>query len=842
MDGNWLIQYPAWELGPYGGGLLIALIATLHVYVAHFAVGGGLFLVLTEMKGYREKSRDVLEYTRKHTRFFLLLTVVFGSLSGVGIWFVISVLSPAATSTLIHYFVFGWATEWVFFMGEIVTIFVYYYTFGKMRPRAHLIVGWLYFIFGWLSLFVINGIVAYMLTPGQWIETQYFWDGFFNPSFWPSLFFRTFIAFMLAGLFGYLTAVHLKDKQFRDKMVRYCSWWLILPLLFLTEAGWWYLNSLPEPQKQMILARSPEILPFIQAFVWITPLIFLAGILMALRLSQGSKKAIAYGLLVVGFLYFGSFEWIREAGRRPYIVHDYLYSNEARAGDLDAIREQGLLKTARWMRHRQITDQNRSQVGAAIFRTLCLSCHSVGGPMNDILPITERFSVFGMNAMLDGMGKIHPYMPRFAGTPQERQVLAEYIVRDLHGKTEPPPPPEPEKRAEQEAPAFDPETDEYLLMAWTKSGMRFVSDCDARFRLSDPGTTVYAQLIWRGELPEKVFDEVIVKYQLAGESKPPIAGEMTFDPDLGAFVAKDLPVLPYPNAQTFDPYPLMTVTAESTDGQTLAQTRITAPVSTEMNCKTCHGGGWKTADQAGISDATAQGILADHDQAYRTDLLASAKNGKPRACQDCHDNLSASIHGFHANYLSGLGDASCANCHPKSTERYTRGLRGIHWQWAFECTNCHGSLEDHALSLLKQAKEDGEDLDHLMDHLSPRGVEDMAELAPRTPWRDMPDCLRCHVEFGPPETDVAPPTQWAAPYHQRTDDLGLYCAGCHNSAHAIWPASNIYQDGRDNLPAMQYQKEPFPIGANKNCKVCHTIDMEFEAHHPNSWRMFRNVQ
>ena len=114
------MNYPIWELTTLGGGFWIALVAVVHVYVAHFAVGGGLFLILCEKKGYRENSQAILDYTERHTKFFLLLTMVFGGLTGVGIWFTISLLSPGATSVLIHNFVFGWATEWVFFVGEIV--------------------------------------------------------------------------------------------------------------------------------------------------------------------------------------------------------------------------------------------------------------------------------------------------------------------------------------------------------------------------------------------------------------------------------------------------------------------------------------------------------------------------------------------------------------------------------------------------------------------------------------------------------------------------------------------------------------------------------------------------
>ncbi|MDP2104817.1 MAG: hypothetical protein Q8J76_02390, partial [Desulfobulbaceae bacterium] len=123
------MNYPVWQLDFAGGGLLIALIATIHVFIAQFAVGGGLFLVLTEIKGRRENNRQILEYVQRHARFFLVLTMVLGSLTGIGIWFTISLLSPAATSTLIHNFVFAWAIEWLFFLVEIISIFIYTYTF-----------------------------------------------------------------------------------------------------------------------------------------------------------------------------------------------------------------------------------------------------------------------------------------------------------------------------------------------------------------------------------------------------------------------------------------------------------------------------------------------------------------------------------------------------------------------------------------------------------------------------------------------------------------------------------------------------------------------------------------
>ena len=107
----------------------------------------------------------------------MLTTLVAGALTGVGIWFVIGLLNPAATELLIHHFVWGWAIEWTFFVLEILAAILYYSGWKRLSPRAHLALGWVYFAAAWLSLAVINGILSFMLTPGRWLETRSFWDG-----------------------------------------------------------------------------------------------------------------------------------------------------------------------------------------------------------------------------------------------------------------------------------------------------------------------------------------------------------------------------------------------------------------------------------------------------------------------------------------------------------------------------------------------------------------------------------------------------------------------------------------------------------------------------------------
>ncbi|MFO7717300.1 MAG: cytochrome ubiquinol oxidase subunit I [Desulfohalobium sp.] len=890
------MNYPVWELFSAGGGLPIALMAIVHVFVAHFAVGGGLFLVMTERKAYRENSKAILDYTKKHAKFFLLLTMVFGGLTGVGIWFTISVLSPGATSVLIHNFLYGWATEWVFFVVEIVALFVYFYTFGKMDQQRHLAVGWIYFISAWMSLFLINGIIAFMLTPGGWLESGSFWQGFFNPTFWPSLVFRTFLAIVLAGVFGFVTATFIKDQTARAKLVRYNARWLLVPMLFLVASGWWYLQAVPEPAREIILDRSPELIPYFKAFIWLSVVIFLGGVLLAVRGARRWQRPLAFVLMAVALAYMGSFEYLRESGRHPYLIYDYMYSNGILTSQEETINAQGFLSTAKWTEYDTVTPENRLAVGRELFRMQCMSCHAVDGPHNDILPLTAKYDVYGMDSQLDGLGKLNDYMPRFMGTKAERKALAAFIVRDLHGK-EPAASsdtPMQVKQREPEIPPFDPETDEYVLLAWNNLGMHCISDSSDWWVLLPPANDLFAQLIRRGPVPEVVTEGVELEYAVeegfenpsehvpfwenveslfgtqlednVGLSGKGMQGQMDLAEDLSAFEAPLVPVVPYPDEGGYMPYPLFHITAKDKDsGEVLAKTSMVAPTSTEMGCKNCHGGEWRVDDKAGFTDATSMDILATHDKNNRTNLLESARKGEPKLCQSCHPdpvlgteenpeypnimNFPAAIHGWHANYLTDRGAESCNKCHPSSATGPTGCLRGVHEGVGLDCTSCHGTLEDHALSLLKKEQRAGKkSAERMMAHLEPNVVESVEHIRPRTPWVNEPDCLNCHVDFGKPKSkDVSGFNKWTSGqedlFRMRHEETGsIMCEACHGSTHANYPARNMYGKNLDNIQPQQYQGNALPISANKNCAVCHTMDMGFDMHHPNIYRDFRNTQ
>jgi len=889
------VNYPFWQIPAIGGGVLIALIAILHVYVAHLAVGGGLFLVLTERKARRDQDEGLLAYVKRHTRFFLLLTMVFGGVTGVGIWFIIGLVHPQGTSALIHSFVFGWAIEWTFFIAEIVALLLYYYLWDRLAPKVHMAIGWLYFAFAWLSLFVINGILSFMLTPGRWIETQGFWDGFFNPTFWPSLILRSGMAFTIAGIFGLVTAAFSREP-YRAKLMRYCGTWILVPFALTILGGLWYLGSIPADPLANIHLRNPEAMPFSQAFLWASAIVFLGGLMVLVRLAPRLQRLVAVVLLVIGLTWIGGFEYVREIARKPYVIFGHLYSSGVTPAQAAEMRASGFLSQAKWVEHREVTPGHELAAGRELLTHQCLICHTLGG-YNDLLVRTAKYGVTGMTAQLSGQGKINTYMPPFLGTAAERDALAAYIVTGLHGKTEAAPfAPVDVATKEFAVPAFDAASAEYVLLAWNDLGMHCLSDSDPWWVILPPANTIWAQLIRRGPQPELVTAGVELRYSVeVGFEQPQnhvrfwefaasnfgaalvpptglagkgMAGRLEPRDGVAAFTAEMIPVVPYPDSGIYDPYPTFTIEAyDQATGEQLAQTRMVAPTSSEMGCKNCHAGEWRFLNQAGFSEETSRDILAVHDRMNRTNLLAEALAGRPRICAACHQdpalgtdgnpellNLSAAIHGFHANYMPDMEEAACLMCHPSREDGATRCLRGRHGSdVGLTCVECHGTLEDHALSLVKHEHEAGKSgAARLMVHLKPNAVDSIEQIHGRMPWIHQPDCLNCHRGFDLPEgaseailhedfldadaiIEIDAFNQWTsgadALYRNRTDDRGLMCSACHGSPHAIYPALNPMAADLDNIGPLQYQGIAGTIGTESHCEICHTVPRTQEGHH-----------
>jgi len=442
------MNYPVWQVSGVGSPWVIGIVSIFHVLIAWFAVGGGLYLPLAERKLYAEGREDWVPVLIKHSRFFLILTGIFGAVSGVGIWFSIGLVHPEATSTLIHNFVFGWAIEWVFFVIELASAAVYYYTWNRIPRELHLKVGYLYAISSFLTLVIINGILSFMLTPGQaWLsvagsgeEASKFWWAFFNPTYFPSLFMRTLACLSLAGIYALITYSRVDDEALtasKTRMVRWSASWLApMVLLMPVMLGWMLAAMQPESRAILELGMTTigsGMFTAVTRIAMLTVLttVTIAGVVyfFAYKYPRELSLGHAVSLLVLGAVATASTEYARETVRKPYVIQSHMYSNGVRVRDVAKFNSEGYLASSMW------TPQTSDPVelGRSMFRGQCMSCHTERGyrGMAKLLQRRDEKAILQLLDMLHTQPKDSPYikyMPPLVGTREEIGYLAKYLL------------------------------------------------------------------------------------------------------------------------------------------------------------------------------------------------------------------------------------------------------------------------------------------------------------------------------------------------------------------------------------------------------------------------------
>jgi cytochrome bd-type quinol oxidase subunit 1 len=432
-------MYPIWEVPHASAGILLALIATFHILPSHLSVGAMWINVFVETKAYREDRPELLEFIKKYTLLLLVFAYVFGSLSGVGIWYAATVANPRGISGLIHNYVWGWATEWVFFIVEVTGIFIYYYTLNKVDRRTHLKIGWIFAVTSWITMVIITGILSFMLSPGKWPETGGFFDGFFNQTYWPQLLLRTTVMFGIAAAYAVAVATRLTNDGARKFVVKTAALWGVAGLLLAGGAVFWYLKALPENSRGLFGMIVPEGLKTGVLLSW--------GAMLAYFLFAGVrplavKLAPAIAAVLVLFIGIWSAERTREMVRKPYVISSYMYSNQTIGkeiapkgvkAEIERINEKGILRVSPFVPEglREITDRNRLQAGRMIALIECSSCHVLD--QSGLRPLPQMVKKLNLtNAevagnVLTALGGF-PYMPPFAGTEAEKAALAAFLV------------------------------------------------------------------------------------------------------------------------------------------------------------------------------------------------------------------------------------------------------------------------------------------------------------------------------------------------------------------------------------------------------------------------------
>jgi hypothetical protein len=364
---------------------------------------------------------------------------------------------------------------------------------------------------------------------------------------------------------------------------------------------------------------------------------------------------------------------------------------------------------------------------------------------------------------------------------------------------------------------------EYVVLSWNDLGMHCYNRDFKDLAVLPPFNTLWAQVVKVGDPPQIVTDGVRVEYyfpdntysvgksnfwqydqQLFGVDLPPdvglagkgMAGQM--DPHGDHFVAEGIPLTEFRDSDweklNPEPYPYQlaqVIVYSNATNKELTRSTVVAPVSTEMNCNDCHYDG---AIEGIATGGIETNILALHDKEHMEEYPPGHEgplmNRRPILCAECHasnalgasglrgvPNLSKAIHEKHKEKVPSTIDG-CYKCHPGPQTQCLRDVMSV--EHDMDCADCHGDLE--------QVAENPQ------------------------PWLNEPRCdnAACHGSAY---------QQDQALYRLSKEHGGVYCAGCHDSPHAIAPG----REANDGIKFMDLQGEYDTL---KTCTVCHATAPE----------------
>lgn len=443
--------YPMWYVPVVGSALVLGIIASIHVLASHTSVGASILLAYLATKAYRENLPQIYDYIKKYLLALLVFSYVSGSITGPGIWFSATVANPRGISALIHNFVWVWAAEWVWFVLEVTLVYILFYTLGRVDQRTWLKMAWIFAIASWATMYIIVGILSFMLSPGheKWFATGNIMDAFYNKNYFPHLMMRSAYMFAIAGTIGIVIASLMKKdlpERVYQSIVRTMSLWGIGGLVFGTLFFWLYYRTLPERALVVLEGVVPK---SYYLMIGLIMLVVLLHFILTYFKPSMARPYVAYPIYAMIF-FLGVFpeEKIRETIRKPYIAGEFVWSNQVIARDvpakgikseIDTINQKGFLKVNAFVPEglKKITPENEIMAGKAIAMLQCSSCHNITGSTG-LRPFGQKFAGMTDKEAVYGFLSAYlrnppPYMPHFVGTEEELRALSAYIA-DLMSK------------------------------------------------------------------------------------------------------------------------------------------------------------------------------------------------------------------------------------------------------------------------------------------------------------------------------------------------------------------------------------------------------------------------
>ena len=432
MPDSPLPYYPVNDFGPLMKGLVIGGVGILHVFLAQFAIGGGALLFYFERLAQRGNP-DARKFVDGYFKVLVLVSFVLGALTGVAMWFTTIQVGARTIGIMLDEFHWLWATEWVWFAVEITAGYAFYRFGPRLTDRARLQLLGLYSVAAWMSLFWINGILSWQLTPGGWLDGGGMWAGFFNPSFWPSLLFRTCVAATLAALVACVVINTMDLERARKaELIRHASR-LAVPIAAMPLLALWFMAVIPEDSRSWLTGGSMPMTMFVGVAAGASLLIGGYVIVGLLVKRLYINVATATLLLALAFGATAAGEFVREGARKPYTVRGVLYSTSMTPAEVETLRVRGAVADDPYpLRDASRYPNDQLRHGAKVHRALCDACHTLRGS-NGILHLVTTWSDDQLRLNIAKLQRTKGFMPPFAGNAEDVEAIVQLLRWELAG-------------------------------------------------------------------------------------------------------------------------------------------------------------------------------------------------------------------------------------------------------------------------------------------------------------------------------------------------------------------------------------------------------------------------
>lgn len=191
-----------------GAKWAIGVLALFHTSVASMAIGFALVVTILEITGYRNRDRSY-DYLANRIQLTHVCIYNIGTVNAIGLVFALSGLFPQFWSQIFVQFYWTLIVEEFLFFLLATTLTFHYFFWDRLwgHKKLHIFLGALLTPMFFLQFYIINGLGAFMLTPGFGEGEASLrigvlgWDrmGFYNPSFLMLTVHRTLANFAYGG-------------------------------------------------------------------------------------------------------------------------------------------------------------------------------------------------------------------------------------------------------------------------------------------------------------------------------------------------------------------------------------------------------------------------------------------------------------------------------------------------------------------------------------------------------------------------------------------------------------------------------------------------------------------